>query len=154
MVRAAGSPPRVFQRGGVLAIVIAGCLLLARGAAAQNGGAPATRLSAWWGAMDYSLDATVTFYGDNTEFFNPFRDGETTIGTHALVVGEARTSERLAIRAGVFGNQRFGSHDAFEEVRPVLTLVIGPPRSRLILGTLNTLRRSQGIGPDRKIGRA
>src|SRR5688572_14144604 len=116
------------------AIVIAGCLLLARGAAAQN--------------VDYSLDATVSFYGDNTEFFNPFRDGETTIGAHALVVGEARTSERLAIRAGVFGNQRFGSHDAFEEVRPVLTLVIGPPRSRLILGTLNTVRRSQGIGPD------
>jgi hypothetical protein len=117
------------------AIFIAGCLLLARGAAAQD--------------VDYSLDATVTFYGDNTEFFNPFRDGETTIGTHALLVGEARTGDRLAIRAGVFGNQRFGSADAFEEVRPVFTLVIGPPQSRLILGTINTVRRSQGIGPDR-----
>ena len=117
------------------AIVIAGCLLLARDAAAQD--------------VDYSLDATVAFYGDNTEFFNPFRDGETTIGAHALVVGEARTSERLAIRAGLFGNQRFGSRDAFEEVRPVLTLVIGSPRSRLMLGTLDTVRRSQGIGPDR-----
>src|SRR5688572_1931761 len=117
------------------AIAIAGCLLLARGAAAQD--------------VDYSLDATVTFYGDNTEFFNPFRDGETIIGAHALVVGEARTSDRLAIRAGLFGNQRFGSRDAFEEVRPVLTLVIGLPRSRLILGTLDTVRRAQGIGPDR-----
>jgi len=117
------------------AIVIAGCLLLARDAAAQD--------------VDYSLDATVAFYGDNTEFFNPFRDGETTIGAHALVVGEARTSERLAIRAGLFGNQRFGSRDAFEEVRPVLALVIGLPRSRLILGTLDTVRRTQGIGPDR-----
>jgi hypothetical protein len=117
------------------AIVIAGCLLLARDAAAQD--------------VDYSLDATVAFYGDNTEFFNPFRDGETTIGAHARVVGEARTSERLAIRAGLFGNQRFGSRDAFEEVRPVLTLVIGLPRSRLLLGTLDTVRRSQGIGPDR-----
>ena len=117
------------------AIAIAGCLLLARGAAAQD--------------VDYSLDATVTFYGDNTEFFNPFRDGETIIGAHALVVGEARTSERLAIRAGVFGNQRFGSRDAFEQVRPVLTLVIGPPRSRLILGTIDTVRRAYGIGPDR-----
>jgi hypothetical protein len=117
------------------AIVIAGCLLLARGAAAQD--------------VDYSLDATVTFYGDNTEFFNPFRDGETTIGAHALLVGEARTSGRLAIRAGVSGNQRFGSRDAFEELRPVLTLVVGPPHSRLILGTIHTVRRAHGIGPDR-----
>ena len=117
------------------AIVIAGCLLLARGAAAQD--------------VDYSLDATVTFYGDNTEFFNPFRDGETTLGTHVFVVGEARTSERLAIRAGAFGNQRFGSSKAFEEARPVFTLVIGGPTSRLLLGTIHTGRRAHGMGPER-----
>ena len=117
------------------AIAIAGCLLLARGAAAQD--------------VDYSLDATVTFYGDNTEFFNPFRDGETTIGTHVFLVGEARTSERLAVRAGVFGNQRFGSSQAFEEVRPVFTLVVGGAKSRLLLGTIETGRRAHGIGPDR-----
>ena len=135
MLRTAGRPPRVFQRGGVLAILIAGCLSLARGAAGQD--------------VDYSLDATVTFYGDNTEFFNPFRDGETTIGTHVFLVGEARTSERFAIRAGVFGNQRFGSQHAFEEVRPVFTLAVGGARSRLLLGTIQTVRRAQGIGPDR-----
>jgi hypothetical protein len=117
------------------AIAIAGCLLLARGAAARQ--------------ADYSLDATVTFYGDNTEFFNPFRDGETTIGAHVSAIGEARTSDRLAIRAGAFANQRLGSRDAFEEVRPVLTLVVGSARSRLILGTIQTGRRAQGIGPDR-----
>ena len=116
------------------AAFLAGCMLLATGAAAQN--------------VDYRLDATVTFYGDNTEFFNPFRDGETTLGAHALVFGEARLSDRLAVRAGAFGNQRFGSHDAFEDVRPVLTLVVGPPQSRLILGTLETVRRVGGIGPD------
>ncbi|MGH9200427.1 MAG: hypothetical protein ACRD2A_04235, partial [Vicinamibacterales bacterium] len=32
---------------------------------------------------------------------------------------------------------------------PVLSLVIGPPKSRLILGTLETVRRSDGSGPDR-----
>ncbi len=117
------------------AILIAGCLLLARGAAAQD--------------VDYSLDATVTFYGDNTEFFNPFRDGETILGTHVFVVGEARTSERLAIRAGVFGNQRFGSRKEFEDVQPVITLAIGSARSRLLLGTIRTGRRAFGMGPDR-----
>jgi hypothetical protein len=117
------------------AAILAGCMLLAGAAAAQD--------------IDYSLGATTAFYGDNTEFFNPFREGETIIGAHALVYGEARTSPRLAIRAGVFGNQRFGSRDAFEQVRPVFTLVIGSPASQLILGTIDTVRRAHGIGPDR-----
>ena len=117
------------------AAILAGCMLLATEAAAQ--------------AVDYRLDAAVTFYGDNTEFFNPFRDGETTIGAHALVYGEARTSDRLAIRAGAFANQRFGSREAFEDVRPVLALEIGGRQSRIILGTLDTVRRAYGIGPDR-----
>ncbi len=117
------------------AALIAGCMLLAVGAAAQE--------------VDYSVDATATFYGDNTEFFNPFRKGETTIGLHGFIVGEARTSERLAIRAGVFANQRFGSTRPFDEWRPVLSLVIGGPRSQLVLGTIRTFRRAQGIGPDR-----
>jgi hypothetical protein len=58
-------------------------------------------------------------------------------------------SEKLALRGGVFGNQRFGSRDSFEQVRPVLAMVIGGPRSRLILGTLETVRRQDGAGPDR-----
>ncbi len=99
--------------------------------------------------LDLSLDALVTFYGDNTEFSNPFREGETLLGTFAEVFLEARPSDRLAIRGGVFGNQRFGSDDAFDQVRPVLSLVIGGERSRLILGTLETVRRLDGAGPDR-----
>jgi hypothetical protein len=119
----------------VRSALLVGCLLVAQPAAAQD--------------VDYSLDATTTFYGDNTEFFNPFREGETIIGAHVAIVGEARTSQRLAIRAGVFANQRFGSRDAFEQVRPVISMVIGSRKSQLILGTINTVRRSQGIGPDR-----
>ena len=114
--------------------ILAGCVLLAARAGAQT--------------TDYHLDATVTFYGDNTEFFNPFRTGETILGTHAFIVGEARTSDRLAIRGGVFGNQRFGSDDAFDEVRPVLTLVVGRSTSQLVLGTIDTVRRAGGMGPD------
>src|SRR5262245_38402848 len=115
--------------------VVAGCMLLASAAAAQG--------------VDYSLDATVAFYGDNTEFFNPFRDGETTIGTHALVFGEARPSDRVAIRGGVSANQRFGTVTAFDQVRPVIALVVGGAKSRLILGTIDTTRRAYGFGPDR-----
>jgi len=99
--------------------------------------------------IDWSLDGTFTFYGDNAEFANPFRRGETIFGAWAQVFAEARTSDRLAIRLGVFGNQRFGSDDGFDEVRPVLALVVGSPRSRLVLGTLETVRRQDGPGPDR-----
>lgn len=120
---------------GLRAAILAGCMLLARGAAAQS--------------VDYSLDATASFYGDNTEFFNPFRVGETTLGVNGFVVGQARISDRLAVRAGVFGNQRYGTRDAFQQVRPVISFVIGPPSSRLILGTLDTVQRQYGIGPDR-----
>jgi hypothetical protein len=98
---------------------------------------------------EISLDADLTFYGDNTEFANPFREGETMLGTFATIVLEARLSERLAVRGGAFGNERFGSDQAFDEVRPVLALVIGGPRQRLILGTLETMRRVDGAGPDR-----
>lgn len=118
-----------------VALLVLTTLLVARGAGAQS--------------TDYSFAATATFFGDNTEFFNPFRTGQTLIGTNATVVGEARLNQRLAIRGGVFGLQSFGADRSLDQVRPVLSLVIGPPQSRLILGTLETVRRADGPGPDR-----
>jgi len=99
--------------------------------------------------LTLDLDSSVTFYGDNTEFSNPFRTGETLAGAFASVFVEGRVSERLALRGGVLGHQRFGSPQAFDQVRPILAIVIGPPSSRLVLGTLETMRRSDGPGPDR-----
>jgi hypothetical protein len=98
---------------------------------------------------DLTLDARVTTYADNTEFFNPFRAGETLFGAFAHVFAEARLNERIAVRGGAFGHQRFGSDRGFEQARPVLALVIGGPASRLIIGTLETVRRVDGAGPDR-----
>ena len=98
---------------------------------------------------DLGFEATVTFYGDNTEFANPFRRGQTLIGTWATAVVDARVGDRLLLRGGVFGNQRFGSGESFDEVRPVLSLVVGGAASRLVLGTLETVRRVDGPGPDR-----
>jgi hypothetical protein len=96
------------------------------------------------------LDTQVTFYGDNTELANPFRESETQLGTQANVLVEAKVAERLAIRIGAFGHQRFGASSGFDQLRPVLALVIGTPRSRLVLGTLETMRRRHGPGPDRE----
>jgi len=95
------------------------------------------------------LDTVVMFYGDNTELSNPFRESETRLGTLANIFVEATLNERLALRGGAFGNQRFGSSRSFDELRPVLALVIGTDRSRLILGTIETMRGVEGPGPDR-----
>jgi hypothetical protein len=118
------------------AVLVAGCALVAMPAGAGQ-------------TPDLSFDATITFYGDNTEFSNPFREGQTLIGTWAKASVDVRTSDNLVLRAGIFGNQRFGSEDGFDEVRPVLALDIGNAHSRLVLGTLDTVRRADGPGPDR-----
>ena len=96
-----------------------------------------------------TLQGTAIFYADNTEFRNPFREGETIFG--AAVRGEARVdlNDRVAISAGAFGNQRFGSDSAFELVRPVLTMRVHGRRSTFLLGTLDTPRAGTPAGPDR-----
>src|SRR5688572_8181352 len=53
------------------------------------------------------LGADVIFYGDNTEFRNPFREGETIFGAAARLDGRVEISESVTLSLGVFGNQRF-----------------------------------------------
>ena len=54
-----------------------------------------------------TLAADLLFYGDNTEFRNPFREGETIFG--AAGSASRSTSIGCTVSLGVFGNQRFGS---------------------------------------------
>lgn len=98
---------------------------------------------------DLTLDASLVFYADNTEFSNEFRTGESLLGTFGTAVLEADVNERLSLRAGAFGHQRFGSHASFDQARPILAIVIRGPRSRIVLGAIETMRRADGPGPDR-----
>ena len=100
-------------------------------------------------APDLTLDASLVFYADNTEFSNEFRTGQTLLGTFGTAVLEAEVNDRLSLRAGAFGHQRFGSHASFDQARPVLALVIRGPQSQIVLGTIETMRRADGPGPDR-----
>jgi len=95
------------------------------------------------------LKADLIFYGDNTEFRNPFREGETIFGTAARGEAQVGLGDRVAISAGVFGNLRFGSESSFELVRPVLTMEVRGRRSRFLFGTLETPRAGEPRGPDR-----
>jgi hypothetical protein len=96
-----------------------------------------------------TVGADVVFYGDNTEFHNPFREGETIFGATGRIDGQFEISGKLTLSLGVFGNQRFGSERSFEQVRPVIAMAVGTPRSRFIFGTLATPRAGFVPGPDR-----
>jgi hypothetical protein len=99
--------------------------------------------------QDVSLNGRIIFYGDDTEFSNPFRTGQTILGTSGALWFEAGLSDRLVVRAGGFGDWRFGSHEAVDRGRPILSLVVSGGGHRLILGTLDTARAMRGDGPDR-----
>jgi len=94
-----------------------------------------------------TLHADLLFYGDNTEFRNPFREGETIFGAAARLWGGIDAGERVTIALGALANQRFGSSDAFELVRPVISLTVRGVRSAFVIGTLQP--SGIGDGPDR-----
>ena len=95
------------------------------------------------------LEADFTFYGDNTEFNNPFRRGDTLFGAGGSVSLAIDLDERVTFNAGLFGNGRFGFPHGVEQWRPVISIAIGDDRSRFTIGTFDTARRPAGPGPDR-----
>ena len=83
----------------------------------------------------------VTIYGDNTEFFTPYREGETILGgqfTSRLVVDAA---EKYAVHVGVFGDVRWGSAEFLDRVKPIIAFRYRTGTSLGVLGTLETDRR-------------
>ena len=93
--------------------------------------------------------ADALFFGDNTEFRNPFREGETIFGVATVLAAEIPLNERVTLVAGGFGLQRFGSEDAFDLARPVLKLRLTSGRSTFVMGTLDTPLAGEPSGPDR-----
>jgi hypothetical protein len=96
-----------------------------------------------------ALRSDILLYGDNTEFRNPFREGETIFGAAARVFADVPLGASAAVSLGVFGNQRFGSDQAFEQVRPVIALTIRGRRSSFVFGTLPAMTADGPMGPDR-----
>lgn len=96
-----------------------------------------------------TLRADFIFYGDNTEFRNLFREGETIFGSAVRATASIGITDRAELTLGVFTNQRFGSDSAFELVRLVVALRIGGLRSSFIFGTLPASQPGVPPGPDR-----
>ena len=96
-----------------------------------------------------TLRSDILLYGDNTEFRNPFREGETIFGAAARLFADVELGPRASLALGAFGVQRFGSARAFERVRPVIALTVRGRRSAFVFGTLPAADPAGPIGPDR-----
>jgi hypothetical protein len=96
-----------------------------------------------------TLESVVLLYGDNTEFRNPYREGETIFGAAARVAVDVELKPGVSLALGGFGNQRFGSDHAFEQARPVIALTLAGTHSTFVFGTLPAMRADGPMGPDR-----
>ena len=118
----------------LIAVMCIGCALASQTAVAQE---------------RITISADVLLYGDNTEFRNPFREGETLFGAAPRISALFDFGERAALELGVYANQRFGSERASELTRPVIALRLRSRHATFIFGTLETPRVADPIGPDR-----
>src|SRR5262245_25564039 len=81
-----------------------------------------------------TLQGEFLFYGDDTEFRNPFREGETIFGSAVKAAAAFDVNDRVRVSLGAFGNLRFGGDDAFEEAKPVVALTVTGQRSSFVFG--------------------
>lgn len=95
------------------------------------------------------IRTNVLFYGDNTEFRNTFREGETIFGAAGRVTADIEAAPRVTLSLGGFVNQRFGSDRATDLARPILSLTVAGRRSAFLFGTLPVPDGRAPSGPDR-----
>jgi len=121
------------QRRHVLAMAMATALLLGRARPAF--------------AQDLTWNNGLTFYLDNTEFFNPYRTGETLLGGQILSYLSAVLGPRTEVVAGFHGNHRSGDSDFFDPFKPILGFRYRTEHSLGVLGTLVTEDRHGYLEP-------
>ena len=96
------------------------------------------------------LHVDSVFYADNTEFANPFRTGETILGSSQRIFVEIEASDRATLQLGLYAMERAGSHSPVDRALPIVSLRVGSPRQLFILGTLRPPSdRREAFGPDR-----
>lgn len=87
-----------------------------------------------------------TFYGDNTEFFEPFRVRETILGQQFESYLDASASGSVDLWAGVFADHR-SAQAVTTGVEPVLSFVYHTDTSQFVFGTLQPVYRHGLIEP-------
>lgn len=98
-------------------------------------------------AQSLSWLTFVTLYGDNTEFFTPYRVGETILGGQFRSTLRFKTGARTAFQLGGFGDHRSGSDEFIETVKPIIRFEYRTPTSAGALGALFPERRHGFLEP-------
>ena len=86
-------------------------------------------------------------YGDNTEFFTPYRVGETILGGQLSSWIAARPGRRTELRIGFFADRRWGSNSFTDSLKPILAVRYQTRHSLGVFGTLETVRRHGLLEP-------
>ena len=89
----------------------------------------------------------ATLYGDNTEFFTPYRTGETIFGGQLATWIDAGVGRNTSLRVGVLGDRRWGSEEFADSIKPLLAVEYRARHSNGIIGTLNSEDRHGLIDP-------
>ena len=100
---------------------------------------------AW--AQDLTWKNNLTFYLDNTEFFNPYRTGETLLGGQITSFLSAALGPRTEVVAGFHGNHESGDSRFLNPFKPILGFRYRTGRSLGVLGTLVTEDRHGYLEP-------
>ena len=98
-------------------------------------------------AQHLEWKSDFTFYGDNTEFFNPYRKGETLLGASVRTALVFPLGPRAEALAGVFGDFRSCNEESAEAVEPVLSFRWRTATSTAVMGTLITENRHGYLEP-------
>jgi hypothetical protein len=106
---------------------------------------------AWWaapaGAQRLAWRTTATLYADNTEFFTPYRVGETLLGGQLATALEFRTGRRTTFSAGVWADHRFGDTKFADPIRPIIQFRYRGRTSTAIIGSFFPERRHGHLEP-------
>jgi hypothetical protein len=94
-----------------------------------------------------SLRVAAVFFGDDAELSNPFRAGESILGSNQRIIAEIDAGDHATLQFGVYAIERAGSHSPIDRALPIVSLRIHSPTQHLTLGTLSTDRAD--YGPDR-----
>lgn len=89
----------------------------------------------------------ATFYADNTEFFTPYRTGETILGGQLASWIEAAAGRNASLVAGAAIDRRWGSIEFADSVKPILGVHYRTRHSHAVLGTLDNTRRHGLLDP-------
>jgi hypothetical protein len=98
-------------------------------------------------AQRFDWRTLATLYADNTEFFTPYRVGETILGGQVTSYLAAMPGPRTELRVGLFADRRWGSNNFTDSLKPVLAFRYQTTHALGVFGTLETVNRHGLLEP-------